>query len=280
MPFGPAASNWGKSWMIHILPHIEQGALYSQLVIGGGTGYGNAANGAIYTNVRISNYRCPSSPLPETTTGGVPGSGVLMMTTYVAISGATPAAFAGTTYTENRFSNPGGATGCCSGGIISRGGAMVMNTKQNFGALTDGTSNTILISEQGNFLKTANGTRQAWNANGPHGWTIGWGNQNSTFTGGAGGGDNRTFNTTTIRYTINATGPAAGTLWPDAPGNCGSFGVCDNTGANIPLNSAHTGGVNILRGDGTIGFVRDSIPLANLAAAATRDDGLAGLNLE
>jgi hypothetical protein len=210
----------------------------------------------------------------------VPGSGVLMMTTYVAISGAAPTAFAGTTFTETRYANPGSAAGCCSGGIISRGGAMVMNTKQNFGALTDGTANTILVSEQGNFLKTANGSRQAWNANGPHGWTIGWGNSSNTFINGASISDARTFNTMTLRYTINATGPAAGTLWPDAPGNCGSFGVCDNTGSNIPLNSAHTGGVNILRGDGTIGFVRDSIPLANLAAGVTRDDGLAGLNLE
>ena len=275
-PFGPAASNWGKSWMIHILPHMEQGALYSQLVIGGGTGYGNAANGARYTNVQISNYRCPSSPLPETTTNGVPGSGVLMLPSYVAISGAAPAAFAGTTpaFNETRFANPSAAAGCCSGGIISRGGAMVMNTRQNFGALTDGTANTILISEQANFLMTANGTRQAWNAAGPHGWTIGWGNSSNNFTGGTTISDARTFNTTTIRYTINATGPAAGTLWPDAPGNCGSFGVCNNTGSNIPLNSAHTGGVNILRGDGTIGFMRDSTPLNILAAGATRDDGL------
>ena len=285
-PFGPAASNWGKSWMIHILPHMEQGALYNQLQIGGGTGYGNATNGAKYTGVRISNFRCPSSPLPEETTSGVPGSGVLMLTSYVAISGAagsnvTPNPFAGSTYNETRtIAANGGSAGCCSGGHISRGGGIVMNTKQTLGALTDGTANTILISEQSNFLKTANGTRVAWNANGPHGWTIGWGNTNNSFTNTTTIGDARTFNTTTIRYTINATGPAAGTLWADPPGNCGSHGVCDNTGANIPLNSAHTGGVNILRGDGTIGFIRDSIPLLNLAAAATRDDGLAGVNLE
>ena len=151
---------------------------------------------------------------------------------------------------------------------------MVMNTKQTLGALTDGTANTILISEQSNFLKTANGTRVAWNANGPHGWTIGWGNSNSSFSGGTTISDARTFNTTTIRYTINATGPTSGTLWANAPGNCGSHGVCDNTGSNIPLNSAHTGGVNILRGDGTIGFMRDSTPLSILAAGGTRDDGL------
>jgi len=274
-PFGPGASNWGKSWMIHILPHIEQSALYNQLVIGGGTGYGNATNGPFYNNVKISNFRCPSSPLTDVTTSTVPGGtgGQMMMTTYFAVSGATPSAFAGTTYTESRYAVGGGSAGCCSGGIISRGGAMVMNTRQTLGSITDGSSNTILVSEQANVLTTANGSKQSWNANGPHGWTIGWGNSNSTFVNGQSISDARTFNTTTVRWPINAKGGSSAT-WADPPGNCGADGVCDNMGSNIPLNSAHTGGVNILRGDGTVGFVRDSTALAILASAATRDDGL------
>ena len=47
-PFGPAASNWGASWMVYILPFVEQGPLFDKLVIGGGTGYGNGANGAVF----------------------------------------------------------------------------------------------------------------------------------------------------------------------------------------------------------------------------------------
>jgi prepilin-type N-terminal cleavage/methylation domain-containing protein len=283
-PFGPGASNWGKSWMIHILPYMEQGPLYSKLIIGGGTGYGNSTNGNKYNNVMISNYRCPSSPLPEFCTSTVPGgtTGQMAMTTYVAISGAagagtgvSPVPFAGTAFTETRYMNPGGSAGCCSGGVISFGGAMVMNNKIPLVQITDGTSNTILVGEQGDFLVTANGTKQAWNANGPHGWTIGWGNQRTTASlGNPSGGDNRVFNTTTIRYQINAKGPTASTKWANAPGNCGGTGVCDNMGSNIPLNSAHPGGCNVLRGDGTVAFLRDSTTLVVLASLATRDDGL------
>jgi prepilin-type N-terminal cleavage/methylation domain-containing protein/prepilin-type processing-associated H-X9-DG protein len=275
-PFGPAASNWGASWKIYILPYIEQAPLYNSLQIGGGTGYVNATNGAKLSAslVRIPIYRCPSSPLPDNTSSGVPGSGVISVTTYFAVGGAVTTAFAGTTpaYAETRQNNTGGGAGCCSGGQISGGGAMTMNQKVQLVGITDGTSNQILVAEQSNFLTTQNGTKQPWNANGPHGWTIGYGS--TCIPPACGTGDLRTFNTMHIRYTINATGPAAGTLWTNAPGNCGSHGVCDNMGSNIPINSPHSGGANVLRGDGSVVFLRDSLALNLLARLATKDDGL------
>ncbi len=274
VPWGPGASNWGASWMVYILPQIEQNALYSQLTIGGGTGYGNTANGAIYTNVKIPGYRCPSSPLPDLTTSGVPGSGQLMLPHYVAIAGAVNGLIPTTIYNETRYRNPGSSAGCCSGGILGGGGAMPSNQKLSFASTTDGLSNTLYISEQADFLFTLNGAKQAWNAAGPHGWTIGWG---STFqvTSTTNGGDNRAFNTTTVRYAINQKRG-----WPDAPGNCGTTGVCDNTSHNAPLNSAHTGGVVGLLGDGSVRFLKDSLPLQVLGQLATRDDGVAGPNVD
>lgn len=266
-PFGPGASNWGASWMVYILPYVEADTLYRSLVIGGGTGYGNSANGAVLSGKKIPAYRCPSTPLPSLTTSGIPGSGQMMLPTYVAVSGAAPSAFAGVPYNETRFLNPGAGAGCCSGGIISRGGGLVMNTQLATRDFTDGTTNTMQVSEHGDFLITQNGSKVAWTAAGPHGWTIGWGNTNSTFTAGT-GGDNRTFNTTTVRWPVNQK-----TGWPDAPGNCNSVGVCDNTGTNIPLNSAHVGGVHILLADGSVRFISDSINLGVLAKLATRDDG-------
>ncbi len=271
-PFGPGASNWGASWMVYLLPFIEQNALWDQLQIGGGTGYGNTTNGAKFTGLQIEAYRCPSTPLPALTTGGVPGSGTVMLPTYVGIAGAANGAtnaFAGTTYSENRYTTPGSSAGCCSGGILSRGGVLSPNGKNNFSAITDGSSNVMVASEHGDFLFTANGTRQPWTAAGPHGWTIGWGNTNDSFVNGTSIGDSRAFNITTIRYAINQKRG-----WTDPPGNCGSQGVCDNTGQNIPLNSAHPGGVVALLGDGSVRFIAQTTQLSILASLATRDDGL------
>jgi prepilin-type N-terminal cleavage/methylation domain-containing protein len=276
-PFGPAASSWGASWMIYLLPFIEQDALYGKLVIGGGTGYGNAANGPFYTGYKIPIYRCPSTALPELTTSGVPGSGQVMLPTVVAIAGAVPGAFSFIdpptnsvrSFNENRYANPGGAAGCCSGGILSRGGVMTVNAKHGFQHIKDGSSNTMIVSEHADFLTTLNGAQEAWTAAGPHGWTIGWGNSNATFVNGVTISDARAFNVTTIRYLINQKKG-----WTDAPGNCGAQGVCDNTGQNIPLNSGHPGGVMATFGDGSVRFVSETITLQLLAQLATRDDKL------
>ena len=90
-------------------------------------------------------------------------------------------------------------------------------------------------------------------------------------SGDGNGSDNRTFQLTTIRYQINQKQG-----WPDGPtndGNCGSTGVCDDGGTNIPLNSAHTGGVNGLLADGSVRFLQNNLALVTLAQLATRDDG-------
>lgn len=268
-PFGPGASNWGTGWMVYILPFMEQQNLYDQLQIGGGTGYGNQHNGRLYTGVVINAYRCPSTPLPELTTSGVPGSSQLMLPTYVGIAGAVPGLIPG--YTENRYMNPGGATNCCSGGILSNGGALPPNLKQTFANFTDGTTNVMMVSEHGDFMKiTPNLQKEAWTAAGPHGWTIGWGNTRTSMVNGAGGGgDNRAFNVTTVRHPINQKD------WPSIPagGNCTGLGICQNTGQNIPLNSAHPGGVMILLGDGSVRFLGEDAAMDVVGRLATRDDG-------
>lgn len=94
----------------------------------------------------------------------------------------------------------------------------------------------------------------------------GWFNRPQLPSGGGNPGDCRPFNTTTIRYAINLKRNG----WVNA---AMGVGVHHNFGANIPLNSAHTGGVNILFGDGAVRFVTDTIPLATLQALATRDGG-------
>jgi prepilin-type processing-associated H-X9-DG protein len=42
---------------------------------------------------------------------------------------------------------------------------------------------------------------------------------------------------------------------------------------NIPLSSSHSGGCNIVLGDASVRFIRDSTPLLTLQYLASRADG-------
>nr|MCU0703489.1 DUF1559 domain-containing protein [Fimbriiglobus sp.] len=132
--------------------------------------------------------------------------------------------------------------------------------------ITDGTSNTMVFGEQNDFLFTADGTRVSWGTGTQHGYLIGW-PRTQVPSNGSNVGDARHFNVTTVRYQINRKRG-----WTNG-GDCGGTGVCGNVGNNIPLNSAHTGGINAGMGDGSVRFIRDSIPLATVAQLAIRDDG-------
>jgi prepilin-type N-terminal cleavage/methylation domain-containing protein/prepilin-type processing-associated H-X9-DG protein len=275
-PVGTAGSGgytgWGSSWAGFILPYIEQDNIFRQIQFTGGTGWDSAPSKSApaISNAVIPSLRCASSPLPLTCWGGFNGGNNVMANSYVGISGAVAGLIPG--FNETRISTGGSSPGCCSGGVASAGGVLFAGNNpvtltQVTGA--DGTSNTMLISEQNDFITTVNGTKQQWGSGQTHGWLIGQYTVPSPPSAWGNGGDMRTMNMTTIRYTINRK-----TGWPDSPGNCGTLGVCDNTPNNVPLNSAHSGGVNAVFVDGSVRFLRDSITLQILAQLATRDDGI------
>jgi prepilin-type processing-associated H-X9-DG protein len=80
--------------------------------------------------------------------------------------------------------------------------------------------------------------------------------------------DSRGQTFTTIRYLINQkTGWILGTRYVGVGlGRAGEE-------ANVPLVSAHSGGVNALFGDGSVRFLSDGTDILTLARLATRDDG-------
>src|SRR5207249_2681657 len=124
-----------------------------------------------------------------------------------------------------------------------------------------------LISEHGDFMTDTTGGKRQWTAGGLYGWSMG--TDSNSYNGNK--TDNRFFNCTTIRYTINRK-----TGWPksqpgtsNSNGDC-SLGVCSDNGNNIPLNSGHANGVNAVFGDGSVRFLPNSLPLATLAELATR----------
>jgi prepilin-type processing-associated H-X9-DG protein/prepilin-type N-terminal cleavage/methylation domain-containing protein len=272
-PFGidaPNSGHWGSSWMVYVLPYVEQENLFKQWRFTGQSGAFNATNNAAAANVDIKTYSCPSSPLPHFPATRQPTA---MTGNYVAISGAVPGAIPG--FNETRWNQ------LPCGGQISGGGALIPNGLIRLTDIKDGTSSTLAVSEQGNWLVDTAGTQHDWRATQPWGWYLGVKSPGVPNQVGAGfdngGGDNREPGMTTIRYQINYT-PAGG--WPTTPDYAGlGVGVGtpptpDCTGANTPLNSTHSGGVNVLFCDGSIHFMSNSTALTVLAQLATRDDGL------
>ncbi|MGL4551601.1 MAG: DUF1559 domain-containing protein [Gemmataceae bacterium] len=251
-------ANWGSSWMVFILPFIEQGNIRDKWQFSGQSGWQNANNNALIKGIKIPVYRCPSTSLPEwnpyTVTLPPRGGLGLMYTSYVAIGGST--ADAGVlTFGTN---------------IVSNRGMLFHHSKTKMTDITDGTSNTIMVGEQSNHLRNAanqillggtfgGASPCAVTSAGPDGWIQGC--QVNVPTTNVPNND-RVYNVATIRYPINQIGMTLG-----------AGGCSDNVGNNIPLSSMHTGGCNLLFGDGSVRFWPSSVSLATLQTAASRDDG-------
>jgi prepilin-type N-terminal cleavage/methylation domain-containing protein/prepilin-type processing-associated H-X9-DG protein len=272
-PYGTQSTGggWGSAWTVFILPYIEQGVLYDRFQFTGQSGWGTSAGNNIRQSrgASISNYLCPSSPVGRDAPSPYAGQRPNQNNHYVAVTGAVGEAQGGIAgFSESRYhrGNPGTA-GCCSGGVLSGGGAIIPGRHDNGPAnLEDGSSKTLLISEQNDFLITQNGTQVTWGTGLLHSWQIGWHSPSPSWNGGQ--TDARAFQMTSIRYRINQKDG-----WPDAPGDCGQTGVCQNVGTNIPLNAGHAGGVSALMADGSVRFLNEDIAMTTLAALATRDDG-------
>jgi prepilin-type N-terminal cleavage/methylation domain-containing protein len=272
LPLGGAASihgGWGTSWWVRILPGIDQAPLYSQInfsgVHPGWTCCGDAAgtaNGAVMRQANIAAAICPSSPLlAKRDTGGGPTT----ITQYHGIMGAT---------SGNGFTNPAGSSalccGCCGGqqatGLISGAGSLVVGRSIGFKDMTDGTSNVMVVGEASNFIWSADpaaGGSKTVAVNGAHGIMMGTPNL-TTVENSPGAMFERPFNLTTVRYAPNAPAIDNNVNWP---------GVGDNYGSNNPLSSAHTGGVQILLGDGSARFLSDNVDMLTLRLLSTRNDG-------
>ncbi len=271
---GSRGFSFGPSFYGMVLPYFEQSTLFNSLtMIGRSPGYiheGGSANNAGLANRDVV---LAAGPLPMTRCPS--GSGPISarrnstfnyepFAHYAGVSGCVDPV----TFVENRLFDDGPL------GFISGGGMMVANKGMKIAACTDGTSNTILLGEMSGRLErlTPNTYSYVAASGTVHGWLMGTrvdGTPPALDPGGT-TGDDRVFNTVSLRYSPNQE-PFANQLFP---------GMGSNVGANNPLNSNHVGGVMIGLTDGSVQFITENIELETLKKLATRDDGIpTGLEL-
>ncbi|MFN3152934.1 DUF1559 domain-containing protein [Bremerella sp.] len=259
-PYGARAigNTFGPSWWAGLLPFIEQNSLFEKLDLTVNNA-GWSANASVLIRQPAPVMVCPS--FPGEVHGGHYSDSWDSKSTYVGISGAD---ISTTAFTESRV---GTCCNCCThtgtqnDGIIAAGGLLIANKTLRFRDITDGTSNTLMVSEISGPLYTANasslstisGEKVMATPAGHHGWLMGAGGGGTTPTA-------RAFNLTTIRYQPNSS-------------NYDRPGINLNFGPNIPLLSSHPGGVMGLNGDGHVSFLAETIDLNLLKLLATRDDG-------
>jgi len=237
----------GPPWTVLILPHIEQGPLYNQVV----TSVTNNQNGVVDTawrsirGTKIKTYSCPSESFSDVVGSGVGGGWARGNYGGNAGPGTPDASALGA---SPQYGTP-------TGGTLSGGGVMCLNYGAKIQSIPDGSSNTVMI----NHLRagpTASDMRGTWAfpmVGGSH-------------TAGNAIGD---------CYTPNDKGCCSDDVTgcsdrPDLAMGCWSGGYGQGQ-----ARSQHTGGVIACFGDGSVRFIRDSIDQTSWYKLISRDDGQA-----
>ncbi|QDT65877.1 putative major pilin subunit [Calycomorphotria hydatis] len=256
----------GPSFWVGLLPYLEQSSLYRDLekidqttpIFTKTTSRATAVG-----DITLDFMRCPSSPLPIKANAPPAISAVVLMPSYVGISGAAN----GDGFSGLEVSSCCGSSSTDVGkGEINGDGVLVVNKEIRIRDITDGTSNCLAVGECSTFQEESDGTQHRVDGAYLYSWTEGTkggGVANSfAWVGFAPPGSTAppVYNLTTIDYSPNTQ------TWP-------LDGVGEARGPNNPLTSQHTGGVNCVLADGSVRFITENIDLNLLKRLALRNDG-------
>jgi prepilin-type N-terminal cleavage/methylation domain-containing protein/prepilin-type processing-associated H-X9-DG protein len=248
-----------------LLPFIEQDNIYRQI---DPNQYYNANSAsfpnhvAAFRNV-VKIYICPSYPFESKDSLGYG---------YVH--------YGPTVYTDIVVYAGQGGSGVAVGmrdKVLARQRGAMDNTAAPMSAVSDGLSNTIFIAEDAarreNYITNPAYTDPAVAA----GLAVDGGSiQTRRFwrwaemDNGFGVSGDPTLNTTTTSFKIiNNNNTNAGS---DGPPNC-NWKLTNNCGPNDEIFAFHTGGANVLMGDGSVRFLRDTTTPVIVASMVSRSGG-------
>ena len=224
-----------------LLPYIEQNALANQINM--------QVDGYAVTNFPaftqpVKTFMCPAAPLDPTIPYNVPSGKYKTLP-----SGVTQIRMGRTDYTA--ISGAGGTWVTASIGTqaipTNVPGILEYNKQTPITAVSDGTSNTFLfVEDAGRPYRYGRGGAKVGADRDGNGAAGGWGDQDSWFG-------------------MNGADPNLGTQ--------GSGPACVNGSSDNEIYGFHTGGAQVVMGDGSVRFLRDSITLAVGAALHSRSGG-------
>ncbi|MCE9564290.1 MAG: DUF1559 domain-containing protein [Planctomycetes bacterium] len=257
--------NWG--WGTAVLPYIEQGNVYNLLqndttnfmifIPGGGLNQarnlsgsnadGNNTAGIVNVNAGggaaksvLTTFICPSDPWPTNTTSGYGKSN------YLANMGSD---MSGGNWAQWTVPN-----GQRDNGVMTQSNDNSYTWCVNIAAITDGTSNTVIVGEA-----SAQKLSTVYSITATNNFPI-WAGGNPSQQGQ--GAQHNYFRLMDANYVVNSQNTATSTGQP------GGLRMMDRA-----FNSAHTGGANFVMVDGSVRFITSSVTPANYQAAGTRAGG-------
>ena len=230
----------GTSWLVYLLPYIEQSNLYAKYDFT--QAYNSVANGQFAATI-VPTYYCPSGPAPTRYLDPNTNLTTAVTTHYYGVMGPggltnpTTMAMGSNTYSYT-IGSPAANGAWSAHGILSHyqetTGSVSTNRRVRMGDIIDGTSNTLMVGE---IAKTPPGTLNQYRS-----WTRG-------NNGGSG-------SCKTVLYPINST-----------------FYNGSNNFNDISFASEHTGGCQFALGDGSVRFLSQSIDLTIYRASASINGG-------
>jgi prepilin-type N-terminal cleavage/methylation domain-containing protein len=260
----PDAATWrGASWMVRILPMIDQGPAYNQMTFTDTDWTMQSSrinrNWSVVNTLRVTGLNCPSSSMSAvrsqatnsaTTALGAPSTLTYQLVNYVGIAGSyddmatgvcCPVPSSWTSYYRSNY----------NGILVASNGTYAQARPVGIAGIVDGTSNTVMVGEQSQFnVDTATGQlTKDWRACNHDG---------GAWSGGAGGDGDWWLNMTVVRATINSK---AGNNGNEAPYY-----------RHTRILSAHTGGAHVLISDGAVKFLSENMDAVTWYRACSRND--------